>query len=49
MRYVCEICGYETEDEEDFPEQESEADFHCPVCGSDRDLFYPEPSEYAMR
>lgn len=49
MRYVCEICGYETEDEEDFPERENESDFHCPVCGSDRDLFYPEPSEYAMR
>ncbi len=48
MRYVCEICGYETEEDEELLDEQGKDDFFCPVCGSDRELFYPEPMEYSL-
>lgn len=43
MRYICEMCGYETgEEEEGWPEEQEDTGWQCPMCGGDRDLFYPD-------
>ena len=40
MKYICEVCGYEYDEEaqgvkwEDLPE-----DYECPLCGVGPDLF----------
>ena len=43
MKYVCEVCGYEYDEEaqgvkwEDLPE-----DYECPLCGVGKDQFAAE-------
>ena len=51
MVYVCDVCGWEYNEEEGFPELGIEAgtsfadlpdDFECPLCGVGKDSFSPE-------
>ena len=48
MKYVCEICGYEYDEELGDPENDIEPgtswedlgeDFECPLCGVGKDQF----------
>lgn len=51
QKYVCGVCGYVYEPEEGDPDGGIEAgtafenlpdDWVCPVCGAEKDQFYPE-------
>jgi rubredoxin-NAD+ reductase len=48
MKYVCELCGWEYNEEEGYPEggiepgtpwDEVPEDFECPLCGAGKDQF----------
>ncbi|MBQ5320627.1 MAG: rubredoxin [Oscillospiraceae bacterium] len=48
MKYVCDLCGWEYDEELGYPENGIEAgtkfedlpdDFTCPLCGVDKDNF----------
>lgn len=43
MKYVCKICGYVyDENEEGTPFCELSEDYACPLCGVGKDEFEPE-------
>ena len=51
MKYVCDICGWEYNEDEGFPElgiepgtafEDLSDDFECPLCGVGKDSFSPE-------
>ncbi len=51
MVYVCDVCGWEYNEDEGFPELGIEPgtafadlsdDFECPLCGVGKDSFSPE-------
>lgn len=51
MVYVCEICGYEYDEEKGDPDagiaagtkfEDLPEDFKCPVCGVGKDQFQPK-------
>ena len=37
MKYVCDVCGWEYDEELGYPE-----DFHCPLCMVEKDQFSEE-------
>ena len=40
MIYVCSVCGYEyDEDEEDMLFDDLDDDYKCPLCGAGKDAF----------
>ena len=48
MKYVCELCGWEYDEDEGYPEggiepgtpwDEVPEDFECPLCGANKDQF----------
>ena len=48
MKYVCDVCGWEYDEEKGYPEggiapgtkwADLPADFECPLCGVDKDSF----------
>ena len=50
MKYVCEVCGYEYDEEAGDPDngiargtkwEDVPADFVCPLCGVGKDQFAP--------
>ena len=50
MKYVCQICGYEYDEEVGAPDngiapgtkfEDLPDDFACPLCGVDKDNFAP--------
>lgn len=51
MKYVCDLCGWEYDEEVGFPEENILAgtlfallpdDFTCPLCGADKSQFSAE-------
>ena len=51
MKYICNVCGFEYDEEEGYPEGGIEAgtlwvdlpdDFECPLCGVSKDEFGKE-------
>ena len=51
MKYVCTVCGWEYDEEQDVPEkgiapgtpwENVPEDFECPLCGVGKDMFEAE-------
>ena len=42
MRYICSICGYIYDEEENIPWSELPDDWKCPLCGAAKSDFVPE-------
>lgn len=51
MKYVCDVCGWEYDEEEGFLDagvapgtkfEDLPEDFACPMCGVGKDMFSPE-------
>lgn len=50
-KYVCTVCGYEYDEAKGMPEkgiapgtkyEDLPANFMCPLCGADKDMFDPK-------
>ena len=53
MKYVCDVCGWEYDEEQGYPEggiapgtkwEDVPEDFECPMCSVGKDQFSPEAS-----
>lgn len=51
MKYICEVCGYVYDEDAGIPEEniaagtkfeDLPADFVCPECGVDKNMFSPQ-------
>ena len=51
MKYVCDVCGWEYDEEQGYPEggiapgtkwEDVPEDFECPLCSVGKDQFSPE-------
>ena len=46
MKYVCDLCGWEYDEEQGYPEgtkwEDVPEDFECPLCMAGKDQFSEE-------
>ena len=51
MKYICDVCEYEYNEAEGYPQagiapgtkwEDVPADFRCPLCGAGKDEFFAE-------